>query len=152
MMLPSDFAIPDPPPHADFVVTPLRIDHIVLDYDAVMSSQAELWSLFGPGWGWPKPDMSLTQDLIDLGWHQKEFQRRSSFAWAVLTPDQRRMLGCCYVEPTRSPRFDAEATYWVRTDAKASGMEPQLDAYFRHWLAASWPFKAIAWPGRDHKW
>lgn len=151
--LPRDFAIPDPPATDEFLLTPLRVDHVVIDYDAVMSSRERLWTIFGPGWGWPAPDLSLMQDLVDLGWHQKEFQLRRAFNWAVLSPDQRTMLGCCYLDPTAREGFDAEALYWVRSDRIASGLEERLSAVFRGWLAAQWtPLPRIAFPGRDQPW
>ncbi len=114
--LPRDFVIPEPPSTDEFMLTPLRVDHLVLDYEAVMSSREHLWQLFGPGWGWPPADMTLMQDLVDLGWHQKEFQLRRSFNWAVMSPDQRMLLGCCYLDPSDTPGFDAEGYYWARSD------------------------------------
>jgi len=144
-----DFVIPEPPGSAGFLLTPLRVDHVVLDYEAVMSSRERLWQLFGAGWGWPQADMTLMQDLVDLGWHQKEFQLRRSFSWAVLTPDQRQVLGCCYLDPTTRSGFDAEACYWVRSDRIASRLEDRVGEVFRDWLAGCWPFLRIAYPGRD---
>jgi hypothetical protein len=150
--LPREFAIPAPPATAEFLLTPLRVDHVVLDYEAVMSSRERLWSLFGPGWGWPRADLSLMQDLIDLGWHQKEFQLRRSFNWAVLTPDEKTLLGCCYLDPTERDGVDAEAFYWVRTDRIAGGLEERVGDLFRAWLASAWPLRRVAYPGRDHPW
>ena len=46
-----------------------------------MTSREQLWEQFGQGWGWPSEDLTLEQDLIDLAWHQKEAQRRSSFTY-----------------------------------------------------------------------
>jgi hypothetical protein len=150
--LPHDFEIPAAPRTSEFLLTPLRVDHVVLDYEAVMSSRERLWQLFGCGWGWPRAGLSLMQDLIDLGWHQKEFQLRRSFNWAVLSPDEKQVLGCCYLDPTERAGFDAEALYWARSDRIASGLEDRLGAEFRRWLQAAWPLRRIAWPGRDHAW
>ncbi len=150
--LPKTFELPAPPATDEFLLTPLRVDHVVLDFDAVMSSRERLWSLFGPGWGWPREDLSLMQDLIDLGWHQKEFQLRRSFSWAVLTPDQRTVLGCCYLDPPQTDAFDATACYWVRTDRIASGLEERVGAVFRQWLQTMWPLPRIGFPGRDQPW
>ena len=154
--LPKSFALPAPPATDEFLLTPLRVDHVVLDYEAVMSSRERLWGLFGAGWGWPREDLSLMQDLIDLGWHQKEFQLRRSFNWAVLTPDQRTVLGCCYLDPPEaaglSGDFDALACYWVRSDRIESGLEERVGAVFRQWLQAHWPLPRVAFPGRDQPW
>ena len=150
--VPADFVIPEPPGTPEFLLTPLRVDHVVLDFDAVMSSRDRLWQLFGEGWGWPKADLTLMQDLIDLGWHQKEFQLKRAFNWAVMSHDQRQLLGCCYLDPSTREGFGAEAYYWVRSDRVASGLEERVGEVFRGWLAACWPFQGIAWPGRDQAW
>jgi len=154
--LQRDFAVPEPPATVEFHLTPLRVDHLVLDYEAVMSSRDRLWQLFGAGWGWPRADMSMMQDLVDLGWHQKEFQLRRSFNWAVLSPDERTLLGCCYIDPpeesSRAAGFDAEACYWVRSDRIADGLEERVGAAFRAWIASAWPFRRVAFPGRDQAW
>ena len=150
--LPRDFVIPAPPAGADFLLTPLAVEHLVLDYEAVMSSRERLWQLFGQAWGWPPADLTLMQDLVDLGWHQKEFQLRRSFNWAVLRPDRGELLGCCYIDPPESEGFDAEAYYWVRSDRVASGLEERVGATFRDWIANAWPFARVAFPGRDQPW
>jgi hypothetical protein len=48
----------------------------------------------------PKDDLTLEQDLIDPGWHQKEFQKRSSFACTMMSLDESRCLGCVYILPS----------------------------------------------------
>jgi hypothetical protein len=48
----------------------LLMSDAVGDYDAVMSSREALWECFGPGSDWPREDLSLEQDTIDLAWHQ----------------------------------------------------------------------------------
>jgi len=77
----------------------LTVNDVIKDYDAVMSSLNHLQGIFGPNSTWPEADLTLEQDLIDLGWHQKEFQIRSSFAYTVVSPDETRVLGCLYIFP-----------------------------------------------------
>jgi hypothetical protein len=41
----------------------------------------------------------------------------------------------------------------VRTSAVADGFDERLGAVLRGWLAAiAWPFKRVAFPGRDISW
>jgi hypothetical protein len=40
----------------------------------------------------------------------------------------------------------------VRTSAVAGGLDGKLGGAFRHWLAGAWPFKRVAFPGRDIPW
>ena len=62
---------------------PLTVHDAVKDYDAVMSSRAELWELFGPGSNWPAESLTLEQDIIDLAWHRRNFRSivRSPTPW-----------------------------------------------------------------------
>jgi hypothetical protein len=45
-----------------------------------MSSQKHLLGLMGSDDGWPLK-LTLEENLIDLGWHQREFTLRHSFAY-----------------------------------------------------------------------
>eukprot|EP01041_Mallomonas_annulata_P025270 gene25271-biopygen18111 len=72
---------------------PLTIHDAVKDFDAVMTSRAEIWELFGPGSGWPAETLSLEQDLIDLAWHQKEFEIGGSYTYTVEALDASQVLG-----------------------------------------------------------
>lgn len=149
--LPPDFE----PPLLEterFRLRSLTVHDVVKDYDAVMTSREHLWELFGQAWGWPPADLTLEEDLIDLGWHQKEFQRRSTFAYAVMNLDETRLLGCVYVDPPTKRGYDAEVTWWVRSSELASGLDDDLGETVRTWIANAWPFSQVAYPGRDITW
>jgi hypothetical protein len=94
----------------------------------------------------------LEQDLIDLAWHQKEAQRRSSFAYAVMRPDERVQLGCFYIVPSQKQGVGAAAALWVRASELAGDLDEELYGTVRRWLADSWPFSRVAWPGRELPW
>jgi predicted component of type VI protein secretion system len=144
----ANFSPPAPPTSDRFQMRILTIHDVVKDFDAVMSSREDLWQRFGQLWGWPGADLTLEQNLIDLGWHQKESQTHRSFAYTVLSPDEARVLGCVYIEPPYQPGFDATVLYWVRSSELASGLEQELGSAVRDWVAAQWPFKAVDYPGR----
>lgn len=145
-LVPEDFIVPLRLETPEFVLRPLLIADVVKDYDAVMSSVDRLQGVFGPGSDWPRPDLSFEQDLIDLGWHHKEFQLRRSFAYTVMTPDDSLCLGCVYIYPSSKPGRDAEAYCWVRA-SHARLDRPLFDAFSR-WLAAEWPFGRVTFPGK----
>jgi len=44
-----------------------------------MTSVEHLKTIWPGGSSWPE-GLTFEQDLVDLGWHQKKFQRRASFA------------------------------------------------------------------------
>ncbi|MBK7471161.1 MAG: hypothetical protein IPI73_11545 [Betaproteobacteria bacterium] len=90
------------PAIADRTLPAAPITTDVFRTDAVMSSREHLWQRFGANWGWPAADMTIEQNIVDLGWHQKEFTLRSSFDYAVMSLDGARLLGCVYIDPPRS--------------------------------------------------
>jgi hypothetical protein len=151
LLVPREFIVPELLEQPEFMLRPLRITDVVKDFDAVMTSVAHLQGIFGPSNDWPRSDLSFEQDLIDLGWHHAEFQMRKSFAYTVMSPDQGRCLGCVYIYRTSLAGFDAEAFCWVRASHAAALDGPLLDAV-RRWLKSSWPFKSVAFPGRDQPW
>ncbi|MEZ5923135.1 MAG: hypothetical protein R3D57_02005 [Hyphomicrobiaceae bacterium] len=146
-LVPDDFVVPLALETSEFRLRPLLIGDVVKDYEAVMTSVEHLKGLMSPGSDWPV-DLTFEDDLIDLGWHHKEFRRRTSFAFTVMSLDESRCLGCCYIYPASDPAHDAEAYYWARQSELAGGLEERLGVAFRDWLARDWPFKRVAFPGR----
>ncbi|HLO97855.1 MAG TPA: hypothetical protein VK171_04595, partial [Fimbriimonas sp.] len=124
----------------------LTVNDVVKDFDAVMSSVEHCKTIWGGKW---PEGLTLEQNLIDLGWHQKEFQIRRSFAYTVVAPDESMVLGCVYILPTPKVGFDAEVYLWIRQSHLASGMETRLYDAVRKWVVADWPFQSVAYPGRD---
>jgi hypothetical protein len=150
--LPADFDVPTLVAGLWFRIRPISVHDVIRDYDAVMSSREELWAQFGDVWGWPRADLTLEQDLVDLAWHQKEAQLHRSFNYAVLTPDELRLLGCVYIDPPAKVGADADVVFWVRADEADSGLEKELEEFVREWLDTAWPFELVRYPGRDLSW
>jgi hypothetical protein len=148
--VPPDFVVPTRLEDARFVIRPLLIGDVIKDYDAVMSSVEHLRGVFGPATKWPM-GLSLEDDLIDLGWHHKEFRIRRSFAYTVMSPDEALCLGCLYINPTTLPGYEAEAHCWIRA-SHATELDTRLYRVMTEWIAADWPFGAVAYPGRDLSW
>ena len=151
-LVPADFNVPTVFENQYLRIRTLTVNDVVKDYDAVMSSIDHLQGVFGPNSTWPSPDLSFEQDLIDLGWHQKEFQMRSSFAYTVVTLDEERVIGCVYIFPTSKGDFDASITMWVRADVVKNGYDSILFNTVKDWVSADWPFKKPAYPGRTITW
>ena len=149
--VPPDFQVPIRLEADGFHLRMLTVNDLVKDYDAVMSSSTRLKSSMNPGSKWPD-DLTLEEDLIDLGWHQCEFRSRRSFCYTMMSPDEAICLGCCYIYPSEKAGYDAKAFWWVRTSALAERFDERLGTTFRSWLRDSWPFKRVAFPGRDISW
>ncbi|MEU4830364.1 GNAT family N-acetyltransferase [Streptosporangium sp. NPDC023615] len=150
--LPRTHEIPPGVRHPRFHIRPITVHDAVRDFDAVMSSAARLRERFPLGGGWPPDTMTLEENLIDLAWHQKEALLRRSFNYAVTSPDGSRLLGCVYVEPPEKRGADADVSFWVRDEEEGTGLEEELEAAVRAWLATSWPYASVRWPGRDISW
>ena len=147
--VPQDFIVPDTLQNEHFRIRMLTVNDVVKDYDAVMTSLSHLQEMFYPIWNWPTEDLTFEQDLIDLGWHQKEFQMRSSFAYTVVSLDESHVLGCLYINPTKKAEFDAEIYMWVRQSEVANGLDAILFTTVKKWIESEWPFKNPAYPIRE---
>lgn len=144
----------DVPPELEtpqFRLRMLTVHDVVKDFEAVIASKPQLLELF-PSWGgWPE-GLTLEDNLVDLGWHQDEFNRRNSFAYTVISLDGSKVLGCVYINPTRKIGYDAEVYLWARESAQGEAADARLEGAVRAWLAAEWPFANPALPGRDLTW
>ena len=147
--LPNDFTVPEGLESTGLRLRPLTVDDVVKDFDAVVSSRLHLRHLFGRADGWLADEHSLTQNLIDLGWHQKRHQLGEAFTYTVVTADESRVVGCVYFDPPSRAGFDAEVTFWSRGEP---GLEERLERVVRGWLSTAWPFERVAFPGRDIPW
>ncbi|MEQ8515761.1 MAG: hypothetical protein RIC38_09180 [Chromatocurvus sp.] len=135
--VPRNFDVPRSMAVSGMRLQALTLDHAEADFAAVTSSRDHLQALFGKGW----PDgLTPEQHRIDLAWHQKEFDRRTSFAYAVLPESGQDVLGCVYVSPSDRSAFDAEVRYWVRSSELASGLQERLGAALADWMEEVWPF------------
>lgn len=143
------FEVPEELVTGDFRLRMLTVNDVVKDYDAVMASRSNLLRLF-PG-SWPE-GLTLEANLIDLGWHQKEFMRRTSFTYTVVSLDGSKVLGCVYIHPTRKAGYDADITFWARESDQGDAADRALEAAVRGWIAREWPFEKPAFPGRDLSW
>lgn len=148
--IPTSFVVPETLETKEFRLRMLSINDVVKDYDAVMSS-ADHCKTIWPSGNWPD-GLTIEQNLIDLGWHQKEFQIRNSFAYTVVTLSESSVLGCVYIEPTLKFGHDAVVYLWARQSELISGFEQLLYSTVKDWVNDQWPFQNVAFPGRDIAW
>ena len=153
IFLPKDFEVPQELETNRFRLRMLKVSDVVKDFDAVMSSIKHLQKTkpFGPNQKWPN-DLTFEQNLIDLGWHQKEFQMRSSFAYTVMNLEESKCLGCIYIEPSSNPNYETMIFLWVRQSEIENGLDQHLFESVKKWISEKWPFKTIAYPGREISW
>ncbi len=149
---PSGTLVPAATSTDRLLLRPLTVDHLALDYDAVMASREQLnrWSQTT----WPTPDFTLAENRADLERHQREHVEGVAFTYTVLEPTQTRCLGCVYINPLPVSTSDlyakenyiARVSFWVRSDELNSGLESHLLATLRAWFANQWPFAQVIYP------
>src|SRR5579859_3817354 len=131
----------------DFVLRKLTAKDVDMDYEAVMSSIAIIHQIRGGSW----PDSTLTHedDLIDLCWHQREFEFGTSFAYTLTNLEGTKCLGCLYIYPTSKPWItapegtDAVVNMWVTQQAYDQGLYPKLFHFVQAWIAQEGPFQHV---------
>ena len=137
----DDFAVPAGLEQGSFRLRMLTIDDVIKDFAAICSRVDHD--------GTPQPPFvsTVAENLVDLGWHQKEFELRRSFAYTVVAPDESEVLGCVYLYPSES--HDVRVKLWVTAGAYADGLDAILEAAVREWVASSWPFERVTFAERD---
>jgi hypothetical protein len=146
--VPPTFQLPESVEGDGFVLRPIHVSDTLIDYDAVMTSIASIRDSYWRAPGWPPDDLPLMQDLIDLAWHTKERQFRTSFVYIPVTPDGTTQLGAVYIDPPAKDGFDADVQIWVRASAP-DDFEERLFGFVREWMRSDWPFERVAYPGKE---
>ncbi len=141
-MLPHpDFADVDWPrtfPLSDFTLTPLTMNEVHEDFDAVMKAAHLVSEVFGD---WPV-GLTIEENQIDLAWHDREFTERRSFAWIIRNAEG-LYLGCFYIYPAMGSRGSAEATLWIGDVPERKQIAEDARAALLTWLDKNLP-KGIA--------
>ena len=151
-LVPPGFSVPVSLVTDEFRLRMLTVHDVVKDYDAVMTSREHLRGVFGPKSTWPAADLSFEQDLIDLAWHQKEFQNRTSFAYTVMSLGETHCLGCVYIYPAAPANYDAKVILWARQSELKNGLEDRLLRAVKSWITREWPFNQVGYPGKEISW
>ena len=150
MFYPADAHVPEALRTDEFLVRPLRATDVILDYDAVISSRAEL--LLGSGGTWPREGFTLEENLADLERHEQEHHERVAFTYTVMNPAETECLGCIYIGPlTRILGKDAGNSeylsdrtayvyFWVRQSRLAVHLDRRLLQALIPWFQNEWAF------------
>lgn len=148
----ADFKVPTLVETPGFKIVPLGPELVDIDFAAYMSSIEHLQTTFTRSTSWPHKDVSAADAMKDMQTEQARFEKRESFAYAVLTPDGSRERGCVYVYPSEVPGYDAVVTMWVTKAEFDAGFDAELYSWTTGWVAQEWPFAKVAYPGRAIEW
>jgi hypothetical protein len=151
-LIPDNITVPEKFETSKFRIRKLKAKDVYLDYLAVMSSIDIIKQTRGGDW--PTPNLTFEDDLIDLAWHQREFEHQSSFAYTVMNLEETECLGCLYLYPPgfRKPapeNSDADISFWVTQTAYNQGLYPELYETIKNWLITDWPFKQPFWSNAE---
>lgn len=147
-LVPDNFVVPLRLDGNGYYARPLTIDDVDKDFDAVMANAARLRSPNPNSSEWPD-NLTKRQNLVDLGWHEKEFSDRSSFTYTLFTDDEEFCLGSVYIYPTDAQEYDARIEMWARQDTPLGNIDDQLFALVKKWVADDWSFKNVAFVGTE---
>jgi hypothetical protein len=152
--IPADFEPPVLVETDKFKLVPLGPEVVELDYQAYMSSIEHLQETFTRSSRWPREDITAEDAMQDMLNEQQRFKNRESFAYAVLTNDGQREMGCIYVRPVSKEGYgyEAQVSLWVTAADYEAGFDEELYQWTREWLEQEWPFPDVAYPGRDPEW
>jgi hypothetical protein len=151
-LVPPDFVVPTLATPA-YRLEPLTNRWVIEDFAAIIESFPHLDGLIGPPGSLPDDGAyTLEVNVIELGWHEREFRTRHSFAFAAITHDDRREVGCMYLYPSPVPGEDAVGISWARWDPDDPGADARFFQEFREWVARDWPFGLVVYPGRTVPW
>jgi len=127
----------------------LIVNDVVKDYDAVMTSVDHLKTIW-PSSDWPE---GLTFEGSHRPWLALEGVSDTTIVRVHRRHPIRVMVtGCVYINPTQKRGYDAVVYLWARQSELAGGLENRLYAAVKDWVAKEWPFKKVAFPGRDISW
>jgi hypothetical protein len=133
----------------NFIIRKLEARDVYIDYVAYMSSIEAIKKQRGGTW--PQPDTTIEDNLIDLGWHQREFELKTSFAFIVTNLEGNASLGCVYFYPVGHPMNSASTNVpqatdvvinmWTTQAALDSGLYDELYRFVEDWVREKWPFQ-----------
>jgi hypothetical protein len=157
--MPADFDVPRELVTEGFRLEPLGPQHNAGDYDAWMSSIDHIRSTPGfEGRSWPRPDMTLEENLGDLRRHAEDFAQRSGFTYTVLDSLSGEIVGCVYIYPpdpadratSADDREFAAAAAQVRSWVRAGRAELDIPVHdaVEDWLRTGWPFQSVSYAPR----
>lgn len=154
MFYPENAVVPEILQTEEFLVRPLRATDVELDYDAVVTSRAELF-LRSSG-SWPREGFTLQENLADLVRHEQEHLARVAFTYTVMNRAETQCLGCLYINPLRQllqraalsaehiPAESAYVTFWVRQSHLQDNLDRRLLQSLVAWFQTEWAFSQVA--------
>ena len=146
-LVPDDFEVPETADHSAFHLHPLRLKDAPEDYAAIMQDYRGHQSAFSDD-----PDVSdegrydLHTNMAQLGWHEQEFEKRTSFTYVIRGKDESKppYRGCVYMMP--STKLDHDVVIYLWVTGAGDDLEQMVLDFVKRWLAQHWPFERPVFP------
>lgn len=140
--VPDEFVGPSIYKTENFTIRKLTVSDLQEDYIAVMESKDHIHELYTEEFtnGWPADTLTIEQDENDLKRNEKEFNERVAFAYTVFDFENKKCLGCLYIDPSNC--YDAEITMWTRNEVT----DLLLYRVVKKWIENDWPFENTHYP------
>lgn len=160
MKIPDGFNIPT---HFEFKIQdncnirilPLNRLMAKEDYNLVISNRRHLKGIFGKldDW-WPSDDLSEKENYSMLLWHEKQFENKKSFAYAIMFNN--KYIGCFYIygleevyEIVSVVDFDMLYVFmWTSESMYHNGIDNMIFNHLKLWVEKEWNFAKADYPGR----
>ncbi len=138
-----------------FILRPITVADVELDYDALMESRdyLRLWEQTG----WPEDDFTVEANREDLELLERRHLANEAFTYTVLSLDRSTCLGCVYLMPNDARSFtksnitptadaswheqDVAVYFWVRESELPAETDRRLLESLRQWLVNEWEFE-----------
>lgn len=133
-LFPEISKIPSGFSNGGVLVEPLSITHAIIDFEAVFVTKDRLYEKYKSAYGWPL-NITLHDNIVDLGWHEKEFRDGSSFAYTVTNHARSKCFGCIYIFPSNG---EAIMSFWLREDGVSPIDEDEFAKLLVQWVATEW--------------
>lgn len=133
-----------------FTLKILTPDFAVLDYQAVCESKSRLTHIFSQPWA--EEIDSFEKNLQFLNEDYADTLNRVGFTYILLNKAEDKCLGSVYIFPSVFEGYDVAIYYWVHIQWMDTSFEAEVGKFIRHWIKTEWPFKKVAYPGRDISW
>lgn len=157
-ILPDYEKIPNLFKMEDFLIRPLRVTDVELDYKAVIANR-EMLLLVSDGL-WPTDKFTLEKDREDLIQHQHAHDQGEDFTFTIMNLDESECLGCIYIQPLkprlerflkendpilkRIDQYSVRVHFWLVPKIVKAGQAKLFLINLINWLKKSWSFKQIA--------
>lgn len=160
MKIPKDFNIPT---HTEFSVidsynveiVPLTSQMEEKDFALVVSNKKHLKGMFGEldDW-WPSDTLNKRDNYNMLIWHEEQFRKRKSFAYAIFL--NKEYIGCFYIYGLEVVRKIVSVKnpnwlyifMWTSKEYFNNGIDKLIFEHLKVWIEREWSFAKADFPGR----